>query len=170
MCGIVGGIANTDITDLLLEGLNRLEYRGYDSSGLVVLSKNNKLVRQRAVGKVCNLENKLKTNKIKGTIGLAHTRWATHGMPSNKNAHPHISKNSISVVHNGIIENHIDLKELQIEQGYEFSSDTDTEVIAHAIDFSLQTSNSLLEAVQKALRTLEGSMDLELSLQITQIH
>jgi len=160
MCGIVGGIASTDITDLLLEGLNRLEYRGYDSSGLVVLSKNNKLVRQRAVGKVCNLENKLKTNKIKGTIGLAHTRWATHGTPSNKNAHPHISKNSTSVVHNGIIENHINLKELQIEQGYEFSSDTDTEVIAHAIDFSLQTSNSLLEAVQKALRTLEGSYGL----------
>ena len=160
MCGIVGGIANTDITDLLLEGLNRLEYRGYDSSGLVVLSKNNKLVRQRAVGKVCNLENKLKTNKIKGTIGLAHTRWATHGAPSNKNAHPHISKDSTSVVHNGIIENYIDLKALQIEQGYEFSSDTDTEVIAHAIDFSLQTSNSLLEAVQKALRTLEGSYGL----------
>ena len=92
MCGIVGGIANKDITDLLLEGLNRLEYRGYDSSGLVVLSKDNKLIRQRAIGKVCNLKNKLKTNKIKGTIGLAHTRWATHGAPSNKNAHPHISK------------------------------------------------------------------------------
>ena len=160
MCGIIGGIANTDITDLLLEGLNRLEYRGYDSSGLVILSKNNKLVRQRAVGKVCNLENKLKTSKIKGTIGLAHTRWATHGMPSNKNAHPHISKNSTSVVHNGIIENYVDLKELQIEQGYEFSSDTDTEVIAHAIDFSLQTSNSLLESVQKALRALKGSYGL----------
>ena len=160
MCGIVGGIANKDITDLLLEGLNRLEYRGYDSSGLVVLSKDNKLIRQRAIGKVCNLENKLKTNKIKGTIGLAHTRWATHGAPSNKNAHPHISKDSTSVVHNGIIENYIDLKALQIEQGYEFSSDTDTEVIAHAIDFSLQTSNSLLEAVQKALRTLEGSYGL----------
>ena len=160
MCGIIGGIANTDITDLLLEGLNRLEYRGYDSSGLVILSKNNKLVRQRAVGKVCNLENKLKTSKTKGTIGLAHTRWATHGMPSNKNAHPHISKNSTSVVHNGIIENYVDLKELQIEQGYEFSSDTDTEVIAHAIDFSLQTSNSLLESVQKALRALKGSYGL----------
>ena len=160
MCGIVGGIANKDIIDLLLEGLNRLEYRGYDSSGLVVLSKDNKLIRQRAIGKVCNLENKLKTNKIKGTIGLAHTRWATHGAPSNKNAHPHISKDSTSVVHNGIIENYIDLKALQIEQGYEFSSDTDTEVIAHAIDFSLQTSNSLLEAVQKALRTLEGSYGL----------
>jgi glucosamine--fructose-6-phosphate aminotransferase (isomerizing) len=160
MCGIVGGIANTDITDLLLEGLNRLEYRGYDSSGLVVLSKNNKLVRQRAIGKVSNLENKLKTNKIKGTIGLAHTRWATHGAASNKNAHPHISKDSTSIVHNGIIENYINLKELQIEQGYQFSSDTDTEVIAHAIDFSLQTSNSLLEAVQKALRTFEGSYGL----------
>ena len=160
MCGIVGGIANTDITDLLLEGLNRLEYRGYDSSGIVALSKDNKLVRQRAIGKVCNLKNKLKINKIKGTIGLAHTRWATHGAPSNKNAHPHISKDSTSVVHNGIIENYIDLKALQIEQGYEFSSDTDTEVIAHAIDFSLQTSNSLLEAVQKALRTLEGSYGL----------
>ena len=160
MCGIVGGITNTDITPLLFEGLNRLEYRGYDSSGLVVLSKNNKLVRQRAVGKVCNLENKLKTNKIKGTIGLAHTRWATHGAPSNKNAHPHISKGSTSVVHKGIIQNYIRLKELQIEQGYEFDSDTDTEVIAHAIDFSLQTSNSLLEAVQKALITFEGSYGL----------
>jgi glutamine---fructose-6-phosphate transaminase (isomerizing) len=160
MCGIVGGVKNTDITPLLLDGLNRLEYRGYDSSGLVVLSKDNKLDRQRAIGKVCNLENKLKTNKIKGSIGLAHTRWATHGAPSNKNAHPHISKNSTSVVHNGIIENYIDLKALQIEQGYEFSSDTDTEVIAHAIDFSLKTSNSLLEAVQKALRTLEGSYGL----------
>ena len=104
MCGIVGGISNTDITDLLLEGLNRLEYRGYDSSGLVVLSKDNKLIRQRAIGKVCNLENKLKINKIKGTIGIAHTRWATHGEPSDKNAHPHISNNSISVDHNGIIE------------------------------------------------------------------
>ena len=154
MCGIVGGVKKTDITPLLLDGLNRLEYRWYDSSGLVVLSKDNKLDRQRAIGKVCNLENKLKTNKIKGKIGLAHTRWATHGAPSNKNAHPHISKNSISVVHNGIIENYIDLKALQIEQGYEFSSDTDTEVIAHAIDFSLQSSNSLLEAVQKAIREI----------------
>ena len=160
MCGIVGGVKNTDITPLLLDGLNRLEYRGYDSSGIVVLSKDNKLDRQRAIGRVCNLEDKLNTNKIKGTLGLAHTRWATHGAPSNKNAHPHISKNSTSVVHNGIIENYIDLKALQIEQGYEFSSDTDTEVIAHAIDFSLQTSNSLLEAVQKALKVLEGSYGL----------
>tara|TARA_B100000795_G_scaffold269056_1_gene257387 strand:- start:34 stop:1875 length:1842 start_codon:yes stop_codon:yes gene_type:complete len=160
MCGIVGGITNTNITPLLLEGLKRLEYRGYDSSGLVVQSTNNKLVRQRSIGKVCNLENKLKTNKITGKVGLAHTRWATHGEPSNKNAHPHISKNSTSVVHNGIIENYIDLKELQIQQGYKFSSETDTEVIAHAIDFFIQSSNSLIEATQKTLKILEGSYAL----------
>jgi glucosamine--fructose-6-phosphate aminotransferase (isomerizing) len=159
MCGIIGGVTNTDITPLLLDGLKRLEYRGYDSSGLVLLTKNNKLSRERAVGKVINLEKKikLKKNKIEGTIGLAHTRWATHGEPSDKNAHPHISNNSISVVHNGIIENYSDLKELQIEQGYEFTSETDTEVIAHALDFATQSSNSLLEATHKVLKILDGS-------------
>jgi len=151
MCGIVGGISNKDITPLLLEGLNRLEYRGYDSSGLVVISKNNKLIRQRAVGKVYNLENKLKTNIIEGTIGLAHTRWATHGAPSNKNAHPHISKKTISVVHNGIIENYIELKNIQLTKGYKFTSETDTEVIAHAIDFAMKSSDNLLISVQKVL-------------------
>ena len=162
MCGIVGGVTNTDITPLLLDSLKRLEYRGYDSSGLVLLTKNNKLTLKRAVGKVINLEKKikLKKNKIEGAIGLAHTRWATHGKPSDKNAHPHISNNSISVVHNGIIENYIELKELQIEQGYEFTSETDTEVIAHAIDFATQSSNSLLEATQKVLKTLDGSYGL----------
>jgi len=162
MCGIIGGVTNTDITPLLLDGLNRLEYRGYDSSGLVLLTKNNKLTRERAVGKVINLEKKLKlkTNRIEGKTGLAHTRWATHGEPSDKNAHPHISKNSISVVHNGIIENYTDLKKLQVDQGYKFTSDTDTEVIAHAIDFFMQSSNSLLEAVQKSLKKLKGSYGL----------
>jgi glutamine---fructose-6-phosphate transaminase (isomerizing) len=162
MCGIVGGVTNTDITPLLLDGLNRLEYRGYDSSGLVLLSKNNELTRERAVGKVINLEKNLiaRKNKIEGNIGIAHTRWATHGQAIEKNAHPHISKNSISVVHNGIIENYTDLKNLQIEQGYKFTSETDTEVIAHAIDFAMQSSNSLLDAVQKALKTLEGSYGL----------
>jgi glutamine---fructose-6-phosphate transaminase (isomerizing) len=162
MCGIVGGVTNKDITPLLLDGLNRLEYRGYDSSGLVLLTKNNKLTRERTVGKVINLEKKLKlkTNKIEGKTGLAHTRWATHGEPSDKNAHPHISKNSISVVHNGIIENYTDLKKLQVNQGYKFTSDTDTEVIAHSIDFFMQSSNSLLEAVQKSLKTLQGSYGL----------
>jgi glutamine---fructose-6-phosphate transaminase (isomerizing) len=162
MCGIVGGITNKDITPLLLEGLKRLEYRGYDSSGLIVLSKNNTPDRERSVGKVNNLIEKLnkRKNKITGNIGIAHTRWATHGKPTNQNAHPHISKNSISVVHNGIIENYMHLKNLQIKQGYEFTSDTDTEVIAHAIDFSLESSNSLLEAVQKVLKTLDGSYGL----------
>jgi len=160
MCGIVGGISNKDITPLLLEGLNRLEYRGYDSSGLVVISKNNKLIRQRAVGKVYNLENKLKTNIIEGTIGLAHTRWATHGAPSNKNAHPHISKKTISVVHNGIIENYIELKNIQLTKGYKFTSETDTEVIAHAIDSAMKSSDNLLISVQKVLKSLKGSYGL----------
>jgi len=162
MCGIIGGVTNIDITPLLLDGLKRLEYRGYDSSGLVLLTKNNKLTLKRAVGKVINLEKKikLKKNKIEGAIGLAHTRWATHGKPSDKNAHPHISNNSLSVVHNGIIENFSELKELKIEQGYEFTSETDTEVIAHAIDFATQSSNSLLEATQKVLKTLNGSYGL----------
>ena len=162
MCGIVGGITNKDITQLLLEGLNRLEYRGYDSSGLIVLSENNSFNRARSVGKVKNLEDNLKTrsHKIKGNIGIAHTRWATHGEPSNHNAHPHISKNSVSVVHNGIIENYIELKKIQLKQGYEFTSDTDTEVIAHAIDYSMNSSSSFLEAVQTALKTLDGSYGL----------
>jgi len=159
MCGIVGGITSKNITPLLMEGLKRLEYRGYDSSGLVILSQDNKLVRERAAGKVSNLENNLKLIKpnLKGSIGMAHTRWATHGKPSVNNAHPHISKNSISVVHNGIIENYIDRKNLQIKQGYEFTSETDTEVIAHAIDHAIKSSNSLLKAIQKAIKTLDGS-------------
>ena len=162
MCGIVGGITNKDITPLLLEGLNRLEYRGYDSSGLIVLSKNNTFNRARSVGKVINLEDNLKTRKHKiiGNIGIAHTRWATHGEPSNHNAHPHISKNSVSVVHNGIIENYIKLKNNQLKQGYEFTSETDTEVIAHAVDFAMQSSKSLVSSVQKALKSFEGSYGL----------
>ena len=160
MCGIVGGIGNADIVPLLLEGLNRLEYRGYDSSGLSVLSKNNTLLRQRAIGKVCNLENILKTNKIEGNIGIAHTRWATHGEPSISNAHPQISKNSVSLVHNGIIENYIDLKNDQLNKGYLFSSDTDTEVIAHAIDFAMKSCSTLISSVQLAIKSLSGAYGL----------
>ena len=122
MCGIVGGVTNSNITPLLLEGLNRLEYRGYDSSGLIVLSDQNIFNRARSVGKVKNLEKNLieRNNKIKGNIGIAHTRWATHGEPSNLNAHPHISKKSVSVVHNGIIENYATLKNHHKKLGYEF--------------------------------------------------
>ena len=123
MCGIVGGVTDKNITPLLLEGLNRLEYRGYDSSGLIVLSQKNSFDRARSVGKVSNLEKnlKLRNKQINGNIGIAHTRWATHGEPSSLNAHPHISKNTVSVVHNGIIENYIELKNSQIKQGYEFN-------------------------------------------------
>ena len=162
MCGIVGGVTNSNITPLLLEGLNRLEYRGYDSSGLIVLSEKNTFNRARSVGKVKNLEKNLneRSNKIKGNIGIAHTRWATHGEPSSLNAHPHISKNSVSVVHNGIIENYVELKNDQKKLGYEFKSETDTEVIAHAIDYAVKSSNSLIESVQKVVKSFEGSYGL----------
>jgi len=162
MCGIVGGVTNSNITPLLLEGLNRLEYRGYDSSGLIVLSKKNTFNRARSVGKVKNLEKKLneRSDKIKGKIGIAHTRWATHGKPSSLNAHPHISKNSVSVVHNGIIENYVALKIDQKKLGYEFKSETDTEVIAHAIDYAIKSSETLIESVQKVVKSFEGSYGL----------
>jgi len=159
MCGIVGGVSNKNITPLLLEGLNRLEYRGYDSSGLIVLSPKNSFDRVRSVGKVSNLEKnlKLRNKEINGKIGIAHTRWATHGEPSSLNAHPHISKDTVSVVHNGIIENYIDLKHSQIKQGYEFKSETDSEVIAHSIDLEMKSCNSLVESVLKAVKSFEGS-------------
>jgi len=162
MCGIVAGVTNKDITALLLEGLNRLEYRGYDSSGLTVLSNNNTFHRARSVGKVQNLEDNLKArdHKISGNIGIAHTRWATHGEPSVANAHPHMSKDSVSLVHNGIIENYLELKNEQISKGYLFSSETDTEVIAHAIDFAMQSSSTLLSAVQLAIKSFSGSYGL----------
>jgi len=162
MCGIVGGVANKDISSILLDGLKRLEYRGYDSSGLVVLSEDNSLNRARSVGKVAQLEERLKTKKrkIAGTIGIAHTRWATHGEPSSKNAHPHICNHSVSIVHNGIIENYLDLKNSQKKQGYKFTSDTDTEVIAHAIHSQMQSSESLLESVQKTVNSLDGAYAL----------
>jgi len=162
MCGIIGGVSRQDITALLIEGLKRLEYRGYDSSGLAVLTKNNAFKRVRLVGKVDRLEKNLTTrkNKIKGNIGIAHTRWATHGEPIEKNAHPHISNNTVSVVHNGIIENYLELKDSQLKQGYRFTSDTDTEVIAHAIEFAMQSSDSFLESVQKAITTFDGAYGL----------
>ena len=162
MCGIVGGVTNKNITSLLLEGLNCLEYRGYDSSGLIVLSDNNTFDRARSIGKIKNLENNLKARKKKiiGNIGIAHTRWATHGEPSIHNAHPHISRNSVSLVHNGIIENYIELKSEQLKKGYSFSSETDTEVIAHAIDFAMQSSTTLVSSVQQAIKSFSGSYGL----------
>ena len=159
MCGIVGGICKNNITPVLVDGLKRLEYRGYDSAGVVVLSKDNTLNRARSVGKVVNLEKAIKEKQtpLDGTLGIAHTRWATHGEPSAQNAHPHICNHSISVVHNGIIENFLELKAEQQTQGYQFTSGTDTEVIAHAIHQQLQQTDSLLKAVQNAVKTFEGA-------------
>ena len=131
MCGIVGAVAERNVTPILLEGLRRLEYRGYDSAGIAVLDKNDCISRVRRVGKVKELSDALEHTKVIGTLGVAHTRWATHGEPSEKNAHPHICNQSVVVVHNGIIENHSDLRVQQRNDGFDFTSQTDTEVAAH---------------------------------------
>jgi glucosamine--fructose-6-phosphate aminotransferase (isomerizing) len=154
MCGIVGAIAARDVVPVLIEGLKRLEYRGYDSAGIAVI--NGKLRRVRSTGRVAELERMAQTGKTTGSIGIAHTRWATHGAPSEKNAHPHVS-GGISVVHNGIIENHDELREKLRGLGYQFVSDTDTEVIAHLVHLHLQKSGDLLAAVQHSLHELVGA-------------
>jgi len=137
MCGIVGGIAQRNVVPILIEGLKRLEYRGYDSAGLAVVAQK-KIFRQREIGKVKGLEDLINADPFSGNIGIAHTRWATHGKPSAKNAHPHVCNNKIAIVHNGIIENHQTLREAQKEQGYTFTSETDTEVIAHQVYHELE--------------------------------
>jgi glucosamine--fructose-6-phosphate aminotransferase (isomerizing) len=159
MCGIVAGIAQRNVIPILLEGLKRLEYRGYDSAGLAVLHEQS-IVRQRAVGKVSGLETLLRENPASGNIGIAHTRWATHGKPSKENAHPHVSCNTVAVVHNGIIENHEQLRAAQRQNHYEFTSETDTEVIVHEISHSLKTSENLLTAVKNTVPKLEGAYAL----------
>ena len=139
MCGIVGAIAERNVTPILLEGLRRLEYRGYDSAGIVTLDgRDDRLHRVRTVGKVQALADRLRQEPVRGSLGLAHTRWATHGEPSERNAHPHVSGDSVAVVHNGIIENYQELKAKLIAAGYQFASDTDTEVVAHLIDQHLR--------------------------------
>lgn len=157
MCGIVGAIANRDVAEILLEGLKRLEYRGYDSAGLAIISPQGELQRVRRVGKVNKLKEALDSKPLKGSIGIAHTRWATHGEPTEHNAHPHIS-DYIAVVHNGIIENYEPLREKLIAKGYQFRSETDTEVIAHLIHDIISTDNcSLFDAVRKAIPLLRGA-------------
>ncbi|WP_370980055.1 glutamine--fructose-6-phosphate transaminase (isomerizing) [Agaribacterium sp. ZY112] len=156
MCGIVGGVAQRDVAEILIEGLRRLEYRGYDSAGLAVIN-NGEIERLRRLGKVKELEQAYQSSEIRGGTGIAHTRWATHGEPSEINAHPHMSGEHLALVHNGIIENHTCLRRELQEQGYHFNSDTDTEVIAHLIDLKLQDSESLVEATQKAVKELEGA-------------
>ncbi len=159
MCGIVGGIAQRNVVPILLEGLKRLEYRGYDSAGLAVIH-NNEIYRKRELGKVKGLEALLQADPISGHIGIAHTRWATHGKPSTANAHPHICRNKVTVVHNGIIENHEELRSKQTEDGHLFTSQTDTEVIVHQIFDAIETSGNFVEAVKQSLTKLEGAYAL----------
>jgi len=160
MCGIVGAVADRDVVPILLEGLRRLEYRGYDSAGVAVLNEENCLQRVRAKGKVAGLEEKIAGN-LHGRIGIAHTRWATHGVPSQVNAHPHICENVVAVVHNGIIENHEELRERQSGAGYRFTSETDTEVIAHQVhDYLVNENHDLLTAVKHAVVDFDGAYAL----------
>jgi glucosamine--fructose-6-phosphate aminotransferase (isomerizing) len=161
MCGIVGVVAERNAVPILMEGLRRLEYRGYDSAGIAVLgAADHHLARVRAVGKVKVLEEALQASPIAGPLGIAHTRWATHGIPTTRNAHPHVSRDGIAIVHNGIIENHEALRAGLIELGYEFDSETDTEVVAHRIHHHLRQSSGLFEAVRKTVAELEGAYAL----------
>ncbi|MFD2630983.1 glutamine--fructose-6-phosphate transaminase (isomerizing) [Idiomarina piscisalsi] len=157
MCGIVGATSERRVAGILLEGLKRLEYRGYDSAGVAVIDANNELKSVRRTGKVQELKDAIAQNPLDGTIGIAHTRWATHGGVTEANAHPHRSEDEIAVVHNGIIENHERLREELKAEGYVFNSQTDTEVIAHLIHHERKTKGDLLDAVQSAVRQLEGA-------------
>ncbi|QTF10549.1 glutamine--fructose-6-phosphate transaminase (isomerizing) [Brenneria izadpanahii] len=156
MCGIVGAVAQRDIAEILLEGLRRLEYRGYDSAGLAVVNSEGQVARLRRLGKVQILAQAAEEHALNGGTGIAHTRWATHGEPSEANAHPHVSEN-ILIVHNGIIENHEPLRELMIERGYHFVSETDTEVVAHLIHFEQKQGGSLVEVVKRVIPQLRGA-------------
>ena len=160
MCGIVGAVAERDIVPVLMEGLRRLEYRGYDSAGIAILNGSQHLTRLRTVGKVRMLDEALARNPTSGKIGIAHTRWATHGVPSERNAHPHISRDGLAIVHNGIIENHEALRADLERRGYQFSSETDTEVIAHRVHYHLQSKPELFEAVRATVAELEGAYAL----------
>jgi glutamine---fructose-6-phosphate transaminase (isomerizing) len=160
MCGIVGAVADRDVVPILIEGLKRLEYRGYDSAGIAVLNGSKHLLRQRTVGKVRGLEEALVHDPIVGHLGIAHTRWATHGVPSERNAHPHVSRDGLAIVHNGIIENYEELREDLKRSGYQFSSETDTEVVAHRVHFNLAKLGDLFKAVRATVAELEGAYAL----------
>ncbi|MGD8925213.1 MAG: glutamine--fructose-6-phosphate transaminase (isomerizing) [Thioalkalispiraceae bacterium] len=161
MCGIVGAVAERDVVPILVEGLKRLEYRGYDSAGVAVLNADNQVERVRMLGKVAQLESAVNAHDLHANLGIAHTRWATHGEPSESNAHPHVCRNTVAVVHNGIIENHEALRLQQTQQGYEFTSDTDTEVIVHQIfEHHVVQRKDLFSAVQDTIQELEGAYAL----------
>src|SRR3954471_15291493 len=160
MCGIVGAIAERNVVPILMEGLRRLEYRGYDSAGIAVLNGTAHLKRLRTVGKVKMLQDAIDADPTHGKVGIAHTRWATHGKPSERNAHPHISHDGLAIVHNGIIENHEELREELRKLGYTFTSETDTEVIAHRVHHHLQSLKDLFKAVRATVAELEGAYAL----------
>jgi glutamine---fructose-6-phosphate transaminase (isomerizing) len=155
MCGIVGAVAQRNIVPVLLEGLRKLEYRGYDSAGIAVV--NGGLHRLRSIGRVASLAEMAEQAKLHGNLGIAHTRWATHGVPSERNAHPHVSEDGLAVVHNGIIENHEEIRERLSAAGYRFASDTDTEVVAHLIHVYWKQGGDLFAAVRKAVTELRGA-------------
>lgn len=156
MCGIVGALSRQDVVQVLVDGLKRLEYRGYDSAGVALMGLDG-LQRRRSTGRVVELEYLVRQDKVSGTLGIAHTRWATHGVPSVRNAHPHQSRDGLVVVHNGIIENHEALRRELEQKGYQFESETDTEVIAHLVHAYGTEKSSLLEAFRQALQRLEGA-------------
>lgn len=162
MCGIVGGIAERNLTPILLEGLKRLEYRGYDSSGIALLNTEFGIQRVRALGKIKALQRKIEADTLSfsGNLGIAHTRWATHGAPAENNAHPHICNDKVAVVHNGIIENYEALKQEQIANNYQFTSETDTEVVAHEVHYQLESHDVLFDAVKAAVARFEGAYAL----------
>ncbi|MDT8926896.1 glutamine--fructose-6-phosphate transaminase (isomerizing) [Pseudomonas taiwanensis] len=162
MCGIVGAVAERNITAILIEGLKRLEYRGYDSAGLAVYTQQGQLERRRRIGKVSELQAAVAAEPLVGQLGIAHTRWATHGAPTEGNAHPHFSGNEVAVVHNGIIENHEELREELKGLGYLFASQTDTEVIVHLIHHTLKSTPDLADALKTAVKRLQGAYGLAL--------
>ncbi|MEL7450807.1 MAG: glutamine--fructose-6-phosphate transaminase (isomerizing) [Pseudomonadota bacterium] len=160
MCGIVGAVAERNVVPVLIEGLHRLEYRGYDSAGVAVLQSDATVGLRRATGKVASLEEKLSDAPLKGQLGVAHTRWATHGGVTEANAHPHLSGDRVAVIHNGIIENFEPIKEELIAKGYEFKSETDTEVAAHLVHDFLKSGHDLVEAVRLSVERFEGAYAL----------
>ena len=160
MCGIVGAVAERNIVPVLVEGLRRLEYRGYDSAGVAIIDNAGKIGLCRTTGKVAELEKKLSGSPLRGQVGVAHTRWATHGGVTEENAHPHLSGGRVAVIHNGIIENFQEIKDELVAKGYEFSSETDTEVAAHLVYDYLQQGDDLLGAVGKAVKRFQGAYAL----------
>ncbi|MGC1181836.1 glutamine--fructose-6-phosphate transaminase (isomerizing) [Legionella sp.] len=160
MCGIMGAVSERDVSKILLEGLHRLEYRGYDSAGIAVIDTHSHIKRVRIQGKVQNLSDTMLETAIAGNTGIAHTRWATHGKPSEQNAHPHLSHGEIALVHNGIIENHDHLRQKLVAKGYIFTSETDSEVAVHLIHYYYQKSKNLLKAVHAAAADMHGAFAL----------